>query len=110
MAQLTEFINAKLDIRTPTLATYIDFRKAFDCVQHPVLLDKLKHLGLGGPIVDWVNSYLTGRTQKVLANGVCSLPQRVTQGVPQGSVLGPVLYIVYANDLIKMVKNCEALG
>ena len=107
IVQLTEFINLRMDQRMPTLVTYIDFRKAFDCVQHPVLLGKLRQLGLGQPVIEWVRSYLRNRDQKVLANGVLSTTQTITQGVPQGSVLGPLLYIVYANDLIKTIKHCK---
>ena len=105
-AQVTNFISSKMDSKLPTLVTYIDFRKAFDCVQHPILLDKLSHLNLSDSFVNWIRSYLAAREQRVLANGIFSASQ-YRQGVPQGSVLGPLFYIVYANDLIKTVKNCE---
>ena len=107
IAQLTSFINAKMDSRVPTLAAYIDFRKAFDCVQHPVLLQKLGGLKLDQSTVEWVRSYLTKRKQRVYANNVYSSFLPITQGVPQGSVLGPLFYIIYANDLIKTFKNCN---
>ena len=107
VAQLSNFVSKKLDNRTPTLVTYIDFKKAFDCVQHSLLLDKLGNLGLGPVVVEWVKSYLTGRRQRVYANGVYSPSQWITQGVPQGSVLGPLFYIIYANDMAKIVRNCE---
>ena len=107
IAQFTEYINKKLDSKTPTLATFIDFKKAFDCVQHPVLLKKLAKLNLGNATVKWVESYLSGRKQRVLANGVYSTFQTITQGVPQGSVLGPLFYIIYANDIVDTVKNCK---
>ena len=106
-AQLITYINSKMDSKLPTLVTYVDFRKAFDCVQHPVLLTKLAQLNLGHSFLGWAESYLTCREQSVYANGCLSTSQRITQGVPQGSVLGPLFYIVYANDLVKSVKHCE---
>ena len=93
-----------MDKRLPTLAAFIDFRKAFDCVQHPVLLDKLAELGLHPEVLEWFKSYLTGRKQRVLANNSYSSWENVTQGVPQGSVLGPLFYIIYANDIAERVK------
>ena len=107
IAQFTNHINTKLDSGMPTLATYIDFRKAFDCVQHPTLLRKLAQLNFGNVIIDWVRSYLDSREQRVYANNNYSPYMTVLQGVPQGSVLGPLFYIVYANDLVNTVKHCK---
>ena len=105
--QVTSFISRKMDARLPTASVFIDFRKAFDCVQHPVLLGKLRKLGFSGLVVDWVDSYLTDRKQRVYANDSYSDYLNVTQGVPQGSVLGPLFYIVYANDIAQIVNNCK---
>ena len=107
VAQLSDYISKKMDSRTPTLAAYVDFKKAFDCVQHPVLLARLSNMGVGSSIIKWVESYLSNREQKVLANNCMSPSQVITQGVPQGSVLGPLFYIIYANDLSRIVNNCE---
>ena len=107
LAQFTDFVNRKLDVGLPSLVTYIDFRKAFDCVQHSVLLSKLEDLNLDETAVSWAKSYLDSRKQRVLANGVYSAYLPVMQGVPQGSVLGPLFYIIYANDLPKIIRNCN---
>ena len=105
-AQLINYVNKKLDSKVPTLAVYVDFRKAFDCVQHPVLLGKLADLNLDDSVISWVDSYLSNRQQRVLANETFFPFLPVSQGVPQGSVLGPLFYIIYANDISRIVKNC----
>ena len=96
-----------LDVRVPTLAVFVNFKKAFDCVQHPVLLEKISHLNMSDSVVAWVSSYHSNRKQRVYANDTYSRYLPVTQGVPQGSVQGPLFYIMYANDIPNIVKNCE---
>ena len=96
-----------MDSRNLTLAAFIDFQKAFDRVQHQVLLDKLSRLKLENSVLDWVKSYLYRREQRVYANRIYSSAQIVEQGVPQGSVLDPLFYIIYANDLVNIVKHCQ---
>ena len=108
IAQFTNYANAKMDANQVVLATYIDFKKAFDCVQHNLLIKKLTDMGITGAVSKWIGSYLDGRQQRVLANNTYSSYLRVTQGVPHGSVLGPLFYIVYANDLATVFKNCDA--
>ena len=95
-----------MDARLSTVAVFIDFRKAFDCVQHPVLIQKLNKLGFNMTVINWICSYLSNRQQRVYANETYSSFQGITQGVPQGSVLRPLFYIVYANDLVNKVDNC----
>ena len=107
VAQFTSYINTKMDTKLPTLSTFIDFRKAFDCVQHPILLDKLSQLNVDGEVLNWVRSYLASRGQRVYANDTYSAYMSIKQGVPQGSVLGPLFYIIYANDLTNVIKNCK---
>ena len=78
---------------------FIDFTKAFDTVNHEILLEKLYHYGIRGTAHDWFRSYLTDRQQFVEYNGSKSNVLHVPCGVPQGSNLGPLLFLLYINDL-----------
>ena len=90
-------------------SVYMDFMKAFDKVPHRRLLHKMHRYKISEKEIKWVESFLNNRTQKVIINGTESNCHHVTSGIPQGSVLGPILFVIYINDMPEMVESSTYL-
>ena len=93
--------------RQISLLLLIDFSKAFDMVDHSILLKKLDHYGIRGVALKWMESYLCNRQQFVTVNGSDSKMESIKYGVPQGSILGPLLFIIYINDIPEIAKYAQ---
>lgn len=87
------------------IGVFCDLSKAFDCVRHDILLNKLKFYGITDEALQLISSYLSNRVQKVTINGVISNGSKVIMGMPQGSILGPFLFLIYINDLPYFTNN-----
>ena len=105
LIQMYHYWTQKVDKGNMIGVMMVDLSAAFDMVDHPLLLQKLKLLGLQDDALAWMDSYLSGRTQSVIVDGCLSPPLDIECGVPQGSILGPLLYIIFTNDIPDLVHH-----
>lgn len=112
VSNLMEFSKRALDVievKAQLDVIYTDFSKAFDSINHVIVVEKLKSFGIAHNLIKWIDSYLTERVQFVKINDSFSKPVKVHSGVPQGSHLGPLIFILFLNDITKCVKFARCL-
>ena len=102
----TNDIISAYDKKLESILVLLDFSKAFDTISHEVICSKLKYFGFDEQSCHLINSYLAGRSQKVFCNDTYSPAVDILSGVPQGSILGPLLFIIYTSDILKSIESC----
>ena len=105
--EVIDTIRSVLDRKEYAIGIFLDLEKAFDTISHPILLRKLDHYGFRGHINTFIKSYLTGRKQYTRANSTNSLPLEINNVVHQGSILRPLLFLIFINDISNALTNCS---
>ena len=106
---MVENITKSFEDKEYTLGVFLDLSKAFDTIDHSILLAKLNHFGVRGVANKWFRSYLNGRLMQTKVNGKISNSKPIEVGVPQGSILGPLLFLIYINDFPKCLTSGKAI-
>ena len=105
LLSMVTFFQASLDIGAESCAISLDFSAAFDRINHAALIYRLQLMGVGGSILKIIKNFLSSRSQQVLVDGFQGRNVPVVSGVPQGSVLGPILFIIFTSDMWNLVQN-----
>ena len=105
LANVLTSLISKINDKKCTIFTLLDIKKAFDLINHDLLLAKLQFYGICGLPLTWVKSYLYGCKQKTKVNGNFSTYKSITAGLPQGSILGPLMFILFVNDVFQFCSK-----
>ena len=107
LTDLVDNIVTAIDKKLHTISIFLDLEKAFDTIDHPLLLRKLWHYGIRGIANHWLSNYLTGRKKYVEIKNIKSKLMQIMCGVPQGSILGPKLFLLYINDICNVSSDIK---